>query len=130
MTRIETVVEACQQLLPNDRLDEFLALVGELTPVEEEKEGAITYLFLPEVSVLLTPRGDGTLKSVTYEEGFPGEINGIRIGMTGDEVEAKLGPVDRLWPMPHPDYVLIWDSPHFFRVDLDRETEQVKKMYR
>lgn len=127
---LDKVIDACRQILPGDRLDAFLASVEGLTPVEELQEGTLTYLFLPDVSVLLTPAADGTIETVAYEEDFPGEVNGIRIGMTGDEVEAKLGPVDRLWPMPHPDYVLLWDAPTFFRVDLDRETERVKKMYR
>lgn len=130
MSRMQTILDACQQLVPNDRLDEFLAKIGDLTPVEEIVEGPVTYLFLPEVAVLIAPRADRTIKVIAYEEGFPGAVNGIRIGMTGEEVEAKLGPIDRHWPMPHPDFVLIWDTPTFFRVDLDRETERVKKMYR
>ncbi|MGY4398487.1 hypothetical protein ACVWZA_003695 [Sphingomonas sp. UYAg733] len=75
-------------------------------------------------------RDHQTLETIEFDREFRGEIRGIRMGMTGTEVEALLGPCDRTWPMPHPNYILIYDRPEFFRIDLSREDESVISMYR
>ena len=71
-----------------------------------------------------------TVRSLTYRAGFTGEVNGIRIGMHGRDVAARIGRPQRGWPMPHPDIIMLYDQPRFFRVDVDRTTERVIASYR
>ncbi|MGH6613468.1 hypothetical protein [Sphingomonas sp.] len=75
-------------------------------------------------------RDGNKVDSVEFGPEFAGAINGIAIGMTGVEVEQRLGPCDRTWPMPHPNYVLIYDRPEYLRIDLSRTDERVITMYR
>lgn len=89
------------------------------------KDDGQPYLIEPDLDVEIYPDEAGNVDSVVYGPAFPGRVEGISMGNTGDEVEDRLGPPDRLWPMPHPNYVLLYDRPRFLRVELDRETEQV-----
>lgn len=127
-------LEACQQLLPGDNLAAFLDEVRGSTTVgtfSEEVAGDIDeYVSLPDLDVLISEGDEGVVSRIIFQNDFPGTINQIRIGMTGDEVEAILGPPDRLWPMPHPNFILLYDAPTFFHIELDRQTEKVITMIR
>lgn len=131
---IDDVTKACMELLPNHHLKPFIDKVSQHTRVEtlvEEIEGIKQeYTHLPDVGVLVEENDAGLIEAIIYESPFLGTINGIKMGMTGDEVEALLGPPDRLWPMPHPNYIIMYDEPTFFRVELDRKSEQVILMIR
>lgn len=80
--------------------------------------------------VVFVDASDTKVDTVLFQPAFTGRVHGIAMGMTGEEVEATIGGCDRTWPMPHPNYVLLYDSPEFFRVDLARDTERVIAMYR
>jgi hypothetical protein len=127
-------LEACQQLLPGDNLAEFLASVRGKTTIgkfSEEVAGDIDeYVSLPDFDILISEGEGGQIARIIFQQGFPGTINQIRIGMSGDEVEEILGPPDRLWPMPHPNFILLYDAPTFFHVEVDRKTEKVITMIR
>ena len=97
------------------------AVVDDPIPFQEFADLGIAIVFNSDGSVV---------DSVEYGPGFKGEINGIAIGMKGEDVERVLGPCDRTWPMPHPNYILIYDRPDFFRVDLSRGDERTITMYR
>jgi len=130
----QSLIHACEQVLHGDLLNEFLDVVVNFTPVEtftEEIDGETDeYISLPEVGVLISEHPSGIIDRIIYDVKFPGKINQVQIGMSGDEVEQLLGAPDRLWPMPHPNFILIYDAPTFFRVELNRDTEKVIVMIR
>jgi hypothetical protein len=105
------LLKRCSHLLPGDNLGEVLAGLRELARVRETVEKADSgeeHVFEIDGLDFSIPSLDGeTVEAIQFGPAFPGTINQIRMGMTGDEVEAILGPPDRLWPMPHPNYVLL-----------------------
>lgn len=84
-----------------------------------------------DIGVTVTfDREQTQVASIEFGPAFTGSIHGISIGMNGNEIESRLGPCDRTWPMPHPNYVLIYDYPEFLRIDLSRRDERVIAIYR
>lgn len=135
------VVEYLARVTPGLTVAEVVTWLQGRTPVKPvretwgpEADDVDEYIDVPQYDVKLMPGNDELppeqIESVAYGPAFPGVVNQIRMGMTGDQVEQILGIPDRLWPMPHENYVLLYDQPRFFRADLDRETEQVIAMYR
>jgi len=130
------VVEYLAQVTPGLPVAQVIDWLAQRTRVEQVREAwgpapedVDAYIYVPLYDVKLLPGGDEVppdqIESVAYGPAFPGVVNDVRMGMTGDEVERVLGSPDRLWPMPHENYVLLYDHPRFLRVDLDRRTEQV-----
>jgi hypothetical protein len=72
----------------------------------------------------------GAIGSAGGQIGLLFGLAGMNALEFGETVEAILGPPDRLWPIPHPNYVLLYDAPTFFRVELDLDTEKVIAMIR
>jgi hypothetical protein len=130
----EKLAEACSRILPGDVLTEVLTSLGDWPRISKTVDvvdgQAETILRVEDADVSILTIDGITVEAIEYGPGFGGIVNNVRIGMTGDEVEQILGTPDRLWPMPHPNYVLIYDAPTFFRVELDRKTEQVIMMLR
>jgi hypothetical protein len=129
-------------LLPGFLLPDVLDWLSARTPVQSastpqagREVAAMTYFLVPDHDVKLFAGDEKTyradqVRTIAYGPRFGAAVNGVRMGMTGDDVERLLGPPHRLWPMPHENYVLIYDHPHFFRADLNRRTEQVIAMFR
>lgn len=120
MTDKAKAIEIANQVLPGDSISEFVISASGHMRVEKRTEDfdgtPETIIAMPDIDVeVLTTNGE-TVEAISYGTAFPGKVNGIAMGMLGDEVEQILGPSDRLWPMPHPNYVLLYDAPTFFRV--------------
>jgi hypothetical protein len=123
-------------LLPGQGMADVLDWLSARTKIQPvtTPEG-MSYFLVDAHDVKLFPGDGGTyradqLRTVAYGPGFGAAVNGVSMGMSGDAVEQALGSPDRLWPMPHENYVLLYDHPRFLRVDLDRRTEQVIAMFR
>lgn len=132
----EGVADYLGRLLPGAPLRDVVDWLAARSPVEEiTTPQGMTYFLATDQDVKLFP-GDGKqyggdqIRTIAYGPRFPAAVNGVRMGMTGDQIEQALGPPHRPWPMPHENYVLLYDHPHFFRADLNRETEQVIAMFR
>lgn len=137
----QDVVDYLARVTPGLTVAEVVTWLQTRTPVQQVREAwgpgaddVDEYLLVPRYDVKLMPGNDEfppeQIESVAYGPGYPGTVNQVRVGMTGNEVEQILGPPHRLWPMPHENYVLLYDHPRFFRADLNRETEQVIAMFR
>ena len=136
MMEDRSLLEALLAVRSGMAIDRYRALVGStrLPPVQQDvavADDPIPYQEFAHLDVTVTFDSEQThVESIGFGPDFKGDIRGISIGMTGDEVENLLGPCGRTWPMPHPNYILIYDHPDFLRIDLSRSNERVISIYR
>ncbi|MFL9872419.1 hypothetical protein [Paraburkholderia megapolitana] len=72
---------------------------------------------------------NGKVYSVRIRSPFSGDVRGIRIGYTKDEVIRVLGKPNKLWPVHDGIARWFYDAESFMRVDFDPETNVVEFIY-
>lgn len=129
-----TVLRLCESLMPGDKLTAFLASLGPEVRTERQHEvvagEADEWICLLDHGVLVFEGPEGAIRRVLYTRSFAGSVHGVHVGMAADAVVALLGEPHKPWPMPHPNLVLMYDVPHFLRIDIDRQTMTVIEMIR
>jgi hypothetical protein len=91
---------------------------SKLVDVIERDDGAVTAY-----------SQNGTVYSVRIKSPFAGDVRGIKIGDTKDEVIRVLGKPNRLWPVHDGIDRWFYDAKSFMRVDFDPETNLVECIY-
>lgn len=71
----------------------------------------------------------GKVYSVRIKAPFSGDVRGIKIGYTKDNVVRVLGKPDRLWPVHDGIDRWFYDAKSFMRVDFNPETSLVEFIY-
>ena len=128
----DELAEQCAALEPGHSLDRFLDRIGDAERAWRESTVAgqtDRYLELSSVDTKVFTDNKGRVRTVVFGPDFPAMVAGIRISMSGDTVVGRLGEPERPFPMPHPNYVLLYDSRRL-RVDVDRSSEKVIRIYR
>ena len=121
----------CLAARAGDSLDRFIAALGADPDVEQFAvvRGSAT-LRLADIDVTVSTASDGRIAGISFGPGFELPVDGVSIGDTADTLREERGAPQREWPFPHSDAVMIWDTPTFLRVDLDRRTGRIKAIHR
>ncbi|MEV8268686.1 TetR/AcrR family transcriptional regulator [Microbacterium sp. NPDC076911] len=128
---VSMLASICVEAAPRDPMMAFADRIRPLASLEMvQTEHVSVYYRVKEVDVQVIPAADGTIATITYGADFPAPVNGVSIGDAHERVTAVLGDAHRTWPAAHPNDILIWDTPAFFRVDVDRETSRVARIWR
>jgi len=95
-----------------------------------EVEEVVYFYHLEFLGFWVFFKESGLAYSIRFENPYPYTIEGVSIGKTKEEVLAIRGSVFRNMPIPDGKTRWIYDQPQFLRIDFNKETGRVEKVFR